>query len=452
MAQRSVKRDPCPAVRAAPRGRSRRSRRSPGPAGCEDVAASSSTDAWAVGSSVRLRPTRPDIPLIEHHDGTSWAISPSADGPAAVQSALSGVAARTASDAWAVGSFTRANNLVRTLIEHWDGTTWTRVQSPNAGQPANGDLSGVAVVAADDVWAVGGYGQGAPGRTLIEHWDGTTWTVVPSPNKGPFPNSLSGVTAIAPDDVWAVGTWFTKAFDDRTLTLHWDGTSWHRVSSPNAGPTSAANDLVSVSANATDDVWAVGSRGLHTLTMHWDGTSWSIVPSPTPGGLADLAAVVAVGPDDVWAAGGSVDRQVNAGRTLVEHWDGMGWKVVDEREQGPERQSPVGDLGSDRPDVGGRRSVQRRRYRPGGAALPGALRPVGPDAPCVSAGGPTIAPCPRSVSPPTSSPPETSRRRSPSSPRASRPGSRTSRSWAPRAPGRRSRSRTSSRPSSARPW
>ncbi len=305
-----------------------------GAGGLEDVAASSSTDAWAVGHRFDSI-DHAGHALIEHHDGTSWTISPSADGPAALQSALSGVTARTASDAWAVGSFTRANNLIRTLIEHWDGTSWTRVMSPNAGHPAGGDLSGVTALAADDVWAVGGYGQGAPGRTLIEHWDGMAWTVVPSPNKGPFPNSLSAVTAIAPDDVWAVGTWFTKAFDDRTLTLHWDGTSWQRVPSPNAGPASAANDLVSVSANATDDVWAVGSRGLHTLTVHWDGTSWSIAPSPTPGGLADLAAVVAVGPDDVWAAGGSVDRQVNAGRTLVEHWDGLGWTVVASPNKGP---------------------------------------------------------------------------------------------------------------------
>ncbi len=304
-----------------------------GAGGLEDVAASS-TDAWAVGHRFDSI-DHAGHALIEHHDGTSWTISPSADGPAALQSALSGVTARTASDAWAVGSFTRANNLIRTLIEHWDGTSWTRVMSPNAGHPAGGDLSGVTALAADDVWAVGGYGQGASGRTLIEHWDGMAWTVVPSPNKGPFPNSLSAVTAIAPDDVWAVGTWFTKAFDDRTLTLHWDGTSWQRVPSPNAGPASAANDLVSVSANATDDVWAVGSRGLHTLTVHWDGTSWSIAPSPTPGGLADLAAVVAVGPDDVWAAGGSVDRQVNAGRTLVEHWDGLGWTVVASPNKGP---------------------------------------------------------------------------------------------------------------------
>ena len=155
------------------------------------------------------------------------------------------------------------------------------------------------------------------------------------PEQGAVPERSDDVTAVAPDDVWAVGTWFTKAFDDRTLTLHWDGTAWHRVRSPNAGPPKAANDLVSVAAVAADDVWAVGVRGLHTLTMHWDGTSWSIVPSPTPGGNADLASVVAIATDDVWAAGGSVDRQVNAGRTLVEHWDGMGWTVVETANKGP---------------------------------------------------------------------------------------------------------------------
>ncbi len=305
-----------------------------GSGGLAGAAATSSTDAWAVGH--RFDPTDQDThPLIEHHKGAAWSIVPAEEDPAMVQSLLAGVAARTTSDAWAVGSFARANNVIRTLIEHWDGTAWTRVQSPNAGQPENGDLSGVAVVAADDVWAVGGYGQGAPGRTLIEHWDGATWTIVPSPNKGPFPNSLSAVTASAPDDVWAVGTWFTKAFDDRTLTLHWDGTAWRRVKSPNAGPANAANDLVSVAAVAPDDVWAVGVRGLHTLTMHWDGTAWSVVQSPTPGGNADLASVLAITADDVWAVGGSVDRQANAGRTLVEHWNGTAWTVVASANKGP---------------------------------------------------------------------------------------------------------------------
>jgi hypothetical protein len=305
-----------------------------GSGGLEDVAAVSATGAWAVGH--RYDPgDQKGHTLIEHHDGTSWSITPSPDGPSAPQSELSGVAARTSADVWAVGSFTKPNNLVRTLIERWDGSSWARVKSPNAGHPVGGQLSGVVALAADDAWAVGSYGQGAPGRTLIEHWDGTAWTIVQSPNKGPFPNALSDIDAIAPDDVWAVGTWFTKAFDDRTLTLHWDGATWSRVGSPNAGPISAANDLVSVSAVATDDVWAVGLRGLKTLALHWDGTSWAVVTSRTPGGIADLAGVFALGTDDVWAVGGFVDHTSNAVRTLVEHWNGTSWSVVTSANKGP---------------------------------------------------------------------------------------------------------------------
>lgn len=305
-----------------------------GSGGLEDVAAVSATDAWAVGH--RYDPgDQKGHSLIEHHDGTSWSITPSADGPFAPQSELSGVAARTSADAWAVGSFTKPNNLVRTLIERWNGSSWARVKSPNAGRPTGGQLSAVVALAADDAWAVGSYGQGAPSRTLIEHWDGTAWAIVPSPNKGQFPNALSDIDAVAPDDIWAVGTWFTKAFDDRTLTLHWDGTAWSRVVSPNAGPNSAANDLMSVSAVATDDVWAVGLRGLKTLALHWDGASWAVVPSRTPGGIADLAAVVARNTDDVWAVGGFVDHASNAVRTLVEHWNGKSWSVVTSANKGP---------------------------------------------------------------------------------------------------------------------
>lgn len=305
-----------------------------GSGGLAGVAATSSTDAWAVGH--RFDPTDQNThPLIEHHDGASWTVVASIEDPTMAQSLLLGVDARTTTDGWAVGYGFGSNNVARTLIEHWNGSAWTLVTAANAGHPANGVLSGVEAIAADDAWAVGAYGNGGPSRTLIEHWDGTAWTIVPSPNKGPFPNSLSDVAAVAPNDVWAVGTWFTKAFDDRTLTLHWDGTAWHRVKSPNTGPPSAANDLVSVSALATDDVWGVGVRGLHTLTMHWDGATWSMVKSPTPGGNADFGGVVAVGVDDVWAVGGYVDRQANAVRTLVEHWDGTAWTVVESANKGP---------------------------------------------------------------------------------------------------------------------
>ena len=345
-----------------------------GSGGLAGAAATSSTDAWAVGH--RFDPTDQDThPLIEHHDGAGWAVVPAEEDPTMTQSLLLGVDARTTTDAWAVGYGFGANNIARTFVEHWDGMVWTRVMSANAGHPANGVLSGVVAIAADDVWAVGAYANGGPSLTLIEHWDGTAWTIVPSLNKGPFPNSLSAVTAVAPDDIWAVGTWFTKAFDDRTLTLHWDGSAWHRVQSPNAGPPKASNDLVSVSAVATDDVWAVGVRGLHTLTMHWDGTSWSVVKSPTPGGNANLAGVVAVGTDDVWTVGGDVDRSINAGRTLVEHWDGRSWSVVESANKGPSDNSLSGISATT-----GRMLAVGERFKDGGTSpvVPLALEYCGP--------------------------------------------------------------------------
>ncbi len=249
---------------------------------------------------------------------------------------------------------------------------------------------------------------------------------MPSPNKGPFPNSLSSVAAVAPDDVWAVGTWFTKAFDDRTLTLHWDGTAWHRVKSPNAGPASAANDLVSVSAVTTDDVWAVGMRGLKTLTMHWDGTAWSVVRSPTPGGNADLGGVVAIGSDDAWAVGGFVDRDANAVRTLVEHWNGSTWSVVESANKGPSDNHLWGISA-----VTGRMLAVGERFKGGGTGpvVPLSLERCGPVTPgrarACRRGHLQSLRAPVPYRRPTSNPPATSRRRSRSSPRASRPASRT---------------------------
>ena len=79
------------------------------------------------------------------------------------------------------------------------------------------------------MWAVGNYddvGGGCPQPTLIEHWNGRTWKVVPS--QGPLcGNELDGVHVISPDDGWAVGASFDLGgTDSAPLAMHWDGTSW----------------------------------------------------------------------------------------------------------------------------------------------------------------------------------------------------------------------------------
>jgi len=55
--------------------------------------------------------------------------SASACGGAVFKGGLDAVAATSATDAWAVGNYSSAS-ASGTLILHWDGTAWTQVPSP----------------------------------------------------------------------------------------------------------------------------------------------------------------------------------------------------------------------------------------------------------------------------------------------------------------------------------
>jgi len=57
-------------------------------------------------------------------------------------------------------------------------------------------------------------------RTLVEHWDGAQWSLAPSPNAGTGNNSLAAVVAISANDVWAAGSYIATNGIRQTLTLH----------------------------------------------------------------------------------------------------------------------------------------------------------------------------------------------------------------------------------------
>jgi hypothetical protein len=200
---------------------------------------------------------------------------------------LTSVAALSATDAWAVGSYTDSNYNDYTLIEQWNGSTWIVVPSPNPGQYGNG-LSSVAVVSATDAWAVGSYTDSSvDGGTLIEQWNGSSWSVVPSPNPAHelYGNGLSSVAAVTATDVWAVGDYTDSNYNRYTLIEQWNGSSWSVVPSPNPGP--YGNRLSGVAAVTATDVWAVGNYqgtwgSSNTLIAQWNGSSWSVVSSPSP--------------------------------------------------------------------------------------------------------------------------------------------------------------------------
>ena len=268
---------------------------SSGSSGLQDVTIISPDDVWAVSLDV------------EHWDGVAWTqvSSPNPDFLLSVDGVSS-------DDVWAVGY----SDSTDPYIQHWDGSAWNRVSVSGPGTAFN-DLFDIDARSSDDVWAVGQFGNTfSLGHPLVLHYDGSQWSTISAPDPAAHGSGLQGVAAIASDDAWAVG----GRSPALTLTEHWDGVAWTVVKSPNA---TSQDALTAVSAISSRDVWAVGTSdgNTTTLTEHWNGAKWIVVPSPD--GDEALFNVVAISHGDVWAT------SADAFPTLVEHWDGSAWEIAD---------------------------------------------------------------------------------------------------------------------------
>lgn len=299
------------------------------------VDAASASAAWAVGET-QLHHHSATVLL--HWDGNSWARAASP-----LPGTLWAVKALSAGNAWAVGQLETATTF-QTLVLHWNGTRWARVASPSPGpSPVADDLYSIDADTPADAWAVGDLdnnGAGPTIETLVLHWNGTTWARVASPDPSRQWDSLSGVSVISRNDVWAVGNHGRDGSGSQNLILHWNGQAWTRL----AGPDTGDSLLSQVSAVSPTDVWAVGETisrsGVHkTLVLHWNGTRWARVPSPDPSPSdSELSGVSAVSGRDVWADGVFIDKQSHR-HTLILHWNGTRWSRVPSP-------SPAGLLGS----------------------------------------------------------------------------------------------------------
>ncbi len=164
--------------------------------------------------------------------GGSFEVVPSPNtGPQAAGNTLLAVDALSPTDAWAVGF--HYNNpgfctfCPAPLAIHWDGAQWSLVDTPTIPVPKV-ELKSVAAVSSDDVWAVGySYNPncGLCSDTLIEQWDGSSWSVIPSPNPG-VDNRLHAVSAASASDIWAVGDQWLNWSTHIPLILHYDGANW----------------------------------------------------------------------------------------------------------------------------------------------------------------------------------------------------------------------------------
>jgi hypothetical protein len=281
----------------------------------------------------------------------AWSVVPSPNAGTTGNTLVS-ISCPSASACFAVGSSSNQNLIEQTLIEQWNGTTWSIVPSPNASTTESDSLAGITCISTTACTAVGVLSTTSANetlidQTLIEQWNGTTWSIVPSPSPTTSAGGLDAISCTSTTACIAVGNAYPKA-----LVEQWNGTTWSIVPSPNTGTNNqgAGTALTGVSCTSASACIAVGYSGnlyAQTLVEQWNGTAWSIVPSPDLVGSASptednyLKAISCTSASACTAVGFAADSFID-GPTLVEQWNGTSWSI---------QPSPSPVVGSDLSDL-----------------------------------------------------------------------------------------------------
>jgi hypothetical protein len=309
------------------------------------TAAIADNDIWAVGyDDVQVAPPAFDSPLAMHFDGTSWSVVPtptlSSGGVNAPEAQLHGVGGVSSNDVWAVGFQTGPDNpdFGEQLIEHWNGTAWSVVTGP---ENEGAGLDHVAAISANNVWA---FGAGGGSGLLVEHWDGKSWRIVPDTGiLASLNNGIGAVSVDSANNIWALAGTSTMG----EILVEFNGTTWSQVA---AMPTINGEHMNAgaITAISPTDVWIAGSGFFtsvvvrtphsyrivtidHQAVAQWNGTSWSVVPTPTPdpGQTVNTSfhGIAAASANDIVAIGAIGPNLIDS-QTLVEQWNGTTWSIV----------------------------------------------------------------------------------------------------------------------------
>ncbi len=246
-------------------------------------------------------------PLSELWNGTSWHVV-AIHGPR--YSGLNALSCPAATNCTAVG-FSRYG----TLAEAWNGTTWTKTVSPGPVGSIDTNLSSISCAAVNDCVAAGYYLNAASTwLTLTESWDGSTWRIVPSPNPtGVAGSELIGVSCPGPNSCVAVGESFDNTGNSFTLAEIWDGSTWSLVTTPNAA--SGSEDVLNaVSCVSSSQCTAVGqyaalNEAMPPLVELWNDTEWSLVAGVR--GNGQLAGIDCTGGSTCMAVGSYADDEID---------------------------------------------------------------------------------------------------------------------------------------------
>lgn len=298
------------------------------------VSCVSTADCMAVG--YKSPSTGPATTLVLNWNGTKWSVVPSPNPAGADGTNFVGVACTSAANCLAVGSyFAGSNGGLRVLAARWNGTTWSLVSAPTPAHYRYAFLSRITCTSATNCWAVGGGGKPFTSkvyRTLIEHWNGAAWSIVPSsPVIDSQPAVLADVSCGASRECWAVGYWYPPNGGISSLTERWNGSAWSVVTTPS----SRHGMLVADYCASTSACLAVGTkgtssgaRGLPAIAQRWTGTNWVTAPPAQPSSTFNVElAAVACASASACESTGIWWYKPSRATTLGESWNGQKWTM-----------------------------------------------------------------------------------------------------------------------------
>jgi hypothetical protein len=270
---------------------------------------------------------------------STWTVS-AAGVPNNPDSHLVSVSCADANDCMAVGDYQAPQVPAQTLTELWDGTTWTILPSPNPTSTSNVWLRSVSCATPTHCVAVGWDEGPGPNTSFIESWNGSTWSIVPNPNPGGY-NYLYAVSCITANNCTAVGSTIGDSPLGpnywQPLIETWDGSQWTVSVSPTLLNTDTF--LESVSCTSDGACGAVGYSGIppsgdpccsnQTFAEVLSGGTWTITPTPNPSGNQQniLNSVSCSSAMSCMAVGNSLVA-ATYWQTLTEAWNGSTWSIV----------------------------------------------------------------------------------------------------------------------------
>jgi hypothetical protein len=263
--------------------------------------------------------------------------APSSGAAPAVDGYFNEVACPSATSCFAVGAKFPAGSGGATLIEHWNGTGWSAMASPNANTSPNGGtaLAGDSCPTTTFCVAVGYSSVNFVHKVFITRWNGTTWSIVSAPTPAGEMSDLYAVSCATATSCFAVGQNRVTSTSIRPLTERWNGTSWSIVANPNP-PGATTSALYGVTCRSASFCFAVGASGNgagpQAFIERWNGTKWTItkVLNPVAGALPWLFSVSCPTDKFCFAVG-----QIEAGsgtRSWTVLWQGTSWHTVASRD------------------------------------------------------------------------------------------------------------------------